>query len=99
MENPFWEVNAEFHPPDRVILLFTVITESPDPVYVPIATIIVSPAVALPMAALIVKQGEAGNEQELVSFPEGETYQAAFSRLKSTAGSPLAEARTVYAPN
>ena len=44
--------------------------------------------------ALIVRQGAAGREQELASLPAGETYQAAFCKLKFVGAKPLAEADT-----
>ena len=66
------------------------------PVYVPTATLIASPVTALPIAPLIVKQGDVDREQEFESLPEGDAYniKLLFSRWNSTDGSPLAEAIT-----
>jgi hypothetical protein len=43
-------------------------------VYVPVATSIVSPSDAFPIAALIVAHGLSALEQELPSLPPGATY-------------------------
>src|SRR5215510_6205469 len=93
---PLCNVKLLFQPPVSVrLLLISTTSSKPVPVYVPVATAIASPTLALLIAPLIVAQGELGVKQEFASFPVGATYNALFWRLKSTYPAPLAEARTV----
>src|SRR5512147_826136 len=73
---PFCVVKALFHPPERVMLVLSDTTSVPVPVYVPIATRTVSPAVkpTLLNAPLMVAQGLPTLEQEKPSLPPGATY-------------------------
>ncbi len=67
-------------PPESVALLFRDTTSVPVPVYVPVATRMVSPEDALPMAPLIVAQGVTELRQLLLSLPPGDTYQGPAAR-------------------
>jgi len=59
-------------------------TSVPVLVYVPTATLIVSPSAAFPIAPLIVAQDAAGARQELASLPAVATYKVVTAR--ATAG-------------
>src|SRR6185503_6410911 len=73
--------------PRRATLLSSKTTSVPVAVYVPTATLTVSPSTALPIAPLIVRQGAAALAQVFRSLPVVATYQApASTRL------PCAEA-------
>src|SRR5512140_256138 len=74
---PLWVVKPESQPPDSVRALSIRTTSVPLPVYVPIATSIVSPAAALAMAPWILAHGASTVEQEFASAPVSETYQVA----------------------
>src|SRR6266498_4285730 len=81
---PLCAEKLAFHPPDSAMLLEILTTSVPEPVYVPTATLIVSPAAAFPIAPLIVLHELAALEHEFASFPVVATYQVtpvAASRL------------------
>src|SRR5690349_9253332 len=72
-------------------------TSVPEPLYVPVATFIVSPGVAFPIAPLIVAHGVVAPRQSLLSSPEVDTYQGPAARASSgarTAMEPMTRMRT-----
>ena len=60
-----------------MLLLISTTSSVPVPVYVPIATLIVSPFAAFPIAPLIVAHGEATTEHEFELFPVVAMYHVA----------------------
>src|SRR5690349_6066104 len=81
MDAPFCAVKVLFQPPDNVRPLVIVTTLPPLPVYVPLATWIISPTPALEMAPSIVRHGDPAAEQELELFPVVDTYQVAPTKV------------------
>src|SRR5690349_15836047 len=69
---PICEVKDAFHPPRRIRLFVMVATATGGfSEYVPIATLMASPADAFEIAPLMVRQGAAGDAQEFVLTPVG----------------------------
>jgi hypothetical protein len=95
IELPVREVKPAFQPPYRLMLLLINTTSDPEPVYVPLAMNTESPSAALPIAPLIVAQGEPAVVQEFKSLPVVATNHTALLRLMLTDPAPLAEAETM----
>src|SRR5687767_14937535 len=77
VDRPPSVVILAFLPSHRVLRLLISTTPVPVPVYVPMATLMVSPFVAFVIAPLMVSQGEPTVEHEFESFPVVATYQIA----------------------
>ncbi len=69
-------MNSEFHPPESIKLLLTDTALPELPVYIPVATKIMSPNLAFSIAPSIEAHGVVDERQSLLSLPPEATYQS-----------------------